>query len=215
MRLYSLLAAGIALAALALFGVVEALELPLLTDPGPWMGGGAMAAAVGFGLLVGDVLLPVPASLVMVAHGALFGVLGGAALSLAGSLGAALFGFWLGRRGSRWVARVVPAAERARADRLMARWGGVAVVATRPLPIVAETVAIVAGTTGMRWGRLAGAAVAGALPASLLYAVAGATATRLDSFLLVFALVLAVAGLFWWLGRGLGRDRGPAGDPAA
>ena len=41
------------------------------------------AAIVSVGLLVGDVTLPVPASGVMVANGALFGALAGAALGLA------------------------------------------------------------------------------------------------------------------------------------
>ena len=39
-------------------------------------------AAVGQVLLIGDVLLPVPSTLVMMAHGALFGVVPGTLLSL-------------------------------------------------------------------------------------------------------------------------------------
>ncbi len=35
---------------------------------------GVVAALVGVGLLVADVVLPVPSSVVMLAHGALFGV---------------------------------------------------------------------------------------------------------------------------------------------
>jgi hypothetical protein len=45
----------------ALFLAVEALGVPLLTNPAPWLGrGGALAALVGVGLLVADVVLPVP-----------------------------------------------------------------------------------------------------------------------------------------------------------
>jgi len=58
---------------LLLFFVVEALGVQLLTDPTPWMRhGGVLAAVLGVSLLIADVLLPVPSSLVMVAHGALF-----------------------------------------------------------------------------------------------------------------------------------------------
>jgi hypothetical protein len=58
---------------LCLFFVVEALGIPLLVDPTPWLKhGGVLAAVLGVGLLIADVLLlPVPSSLVMVAHGAL------------------------------------------------------------------------------------------------------------------------------------------------
>lgn len=189
---------------LALFGLVEALGVPLLTDPRPWLERGRpLAAAVGLFLLVGDVLLPVPASLVMVAHGALFGVALGTLLSVAGSLGASAFGFYLGRIGSPLLIRSLSPEERRKADDLLARWGLLAVVVTRPIPILAESVALLAGTTALPWPRYLLASLSGLLPASFLYAVTGATAARLDSFLLIFALVLAVAGLFWLIGRRL------------
>jgi hypothetical protein len=53
---------------LGLFFLVEGLGIPLLVEPTPWLNrGGVPAAALGVGLLVADVLLPVPSSLVMVA----------------------------------------------------------------------------------------------------------------------------------------------------
>ena len=100
MKRYLLIMSGMIVFFLVLFLIVEALGVPLLTDPTPWMKhGGVLAAALGVGLLIADVLLPVPSSLVMVAHGALFGVVIGTLLSLTGSVGAALFGFAIGRRG--------------------------------------------------------------------------------------------------------------------
>jgi uncharacterized membrane protein YdjX (TVP38/TMEM64 family) len=202
---YTLLVLAMMLLFLALFGLAEWLRVPLLTDPDPWLSrGGWIAATIGVGLLVADVLLPVPSSLVMIAHGALFGVVGGTLLSLAGSLGAAAFGFFLGRRGGPLLARLVPEAERRRADALLRDWGNLAVVATRPVPIVAETVAILAGASPMGWGAMIVAALAGSLPAALLYALTGATARSLDNVVLVFGLVLAVAGVFWFVGRRIG-----------
>lgn len=202
MKRYTLLTLAMMASFLVLFGLAEWLHLPLLTDPDPWLSrGGWIAAAIGFGLLVADVLLPVPASLVMIAHGALFGVVGGTLLSLAGSLGAAMFGFALGRRGGPLLARLVPEDERRRADAILQRWGDLAVVVTRPVPILAETVAILAGASPMGWTAMIVATLAGSLPAALLYALTGATARSLDNVALVFSLVLAVAGLFWWVGK--------------
>ena len=208
MRSYALLAAGMAAAFLALFGLVQALGVPLLADPTPWLAGSAgAAAAVGVGLLVLDVFLPVPSSLVMVAHGALFGVAGGTLLSLAGGVGAGVLGFALGRWGSPLLLARVPPEERRRADALLERWGALAVVVTRPVPILAETVAILAGASPLGWPRFLLATAAGTLPAALLYAVTGATAARLGNAFLVFGLVLLVAGAFWWAGRRMGRGR--------
>jgi uncharacterized membrane protein YdjX (TVP38/TMEM64 family) len=193
---------------LGLFALAEALHVPLLTDPGPWLShGGVAAALIGFVLLVADVVLPVPSSLIMIANGTLFGTLVGTLLSLAGSLGAGLFGFALGRRGGPLLARLVPEDERERADALLRRWGDLAIVVTRPIPILAETVAVLAGTSPLGWGRMAAATLAGSLPAAFLYALTGATAARMDNLILVFALVLLVAGLFWALGQWGSRGR--------
>ena len=184
-----------------LFVLMEALGVPLLSDPTPWMKhGGILAASIGVGLLIADVVLPVPSSIVMVAHGALFGVLWGTMLSLLGSVGAAVFGFAIGRRGGRLLERVVTPAERARASSILARWGTLAIIVTRPVPLLAETVAIMAGASSMSWRTIVAASIAGSLPPALLYALTGAAVADLQNTALMFAVVLLVAGMFWLVG---------------
>lgn len=205
MKRYLLIMAAMIAFFLVLFLIVEALGVPLLADPTPWMHhGGVLAASLGVSLLIADVLLPVPSSLVMVAHGALFGVVTGTFLSLVGSMGAALLGFVIGRRGGKLLARIVTAEERARADRMLERWGGLAVVLTRPIPLLAETVAIMAGASPLGWGRMALAALVGSLPPALLYALTGAAVANLQSTSLVFGVVMLVTGLLWLIGRLIG-----------
>ncbi len=206
MRVYGLAAGALLALLLAMFGLAEALQVPLLTgDPAPWLGrGGPAAAALGVGLLVVDVLVPVPSSLVMVAHGALFGPLAGALLSLAGGTAATLVAFALGRRGGRFLEQHATAAERARADAFVDRWGALAIVVTRPVPLLAEVTAVMAGTSRrLSWGRVTAAAATGTAPAALLYALSGANAAGLGSAFLTFGLVLAVTGVFWLVGRRL------------
>lgn len=209
MRSYWILLGVMSALFLALFGIVEALHVPLLTDPGPWLSGSGRwgAAAIGVGLLIADVFLPVPASLIMVANGALFGIVGGTLLSLFGGLAASAVGFAVGRRGSAAFRRWVPEDERRRADALLRQWGDLAVVVTRPVPILAESVAILAGTSPLGWRRFLVASAAGTLPAALLYALTGATAARLDSVFLMFGLVLLVAAAVWFGGRRLRRGQ--------
>ena len=184
-----------------LFVIVEALGVPLLSDPTPWMKhGGILAATIGVGLLIADVVLPVPSSIVMVAHGALFGVLWGTILSLIGSVGAAVFGFAIGRRGGKLLERVVTPAERERASSILERWGTLAIIVTRPVPLLAETVAIMAGASSMSWRAIVLASIAGSLPPALLYALTGAAVADLQNTALMFGIVLLVAGLFWLVG---------------
>lgn len=199
---YTWLVAGVLVALLALFTIVETLHVPWLTDAGDRLQDARVGTALaGVTLLVVDVVLPVPSSVVMTAHGALFGVLLGTLLSLAGSVGAAVAGYAIGRRGEPFVDKRVRADERARADRLLARWGVVAVIASRPIPLVAETVAIVAGLSGIGARRVALAALAGSFPGALLYAVAGAAAGGFAATALVFAGALLLAGAAMALSR--------------
>lgn len=202
MKRYLMMMGGMLAFFLGLFFLVEALGISLLVEPTPWLHrGGAPAATLGVGLLIADVLLPVPSSLVMVAHGALFGVVGGTLLSLVGSTGATMLGFWLGRRGGRLLERLVPLEERERADYLLKRWGTQAIILTRPVPLLAETIAIMAGTSSMSWGRTALAALAGSLPPAFLYALTGASIGKFQNTALVFIFVLLVSGFFWLIGR--------------
>ncbi len=195
---------------LLLFLLVEWLQIPLLTDPSKWLGrGGLLAALLGVGLLIADVLLPVPSSLVMIAHGALFGVALGTLLSLIGSVGAALTGFALGRRGGKWLEKAVTADERERIERMLERWGALAIIVTRPVPLLAEATAIMAGASAMSWQRLAAASFAGSLPPSLLYALTGSVAASFQNTTLMFCFIMLVSGAFWIISRRL--DRQPAG----
>ncbi len=208
MRRYWTVVAALVAVFTLLFVVAEALEIPLLTDPRPWLQGNALpAAAIGVALLVADVGLPVPSSVVMIAHGAAFGVAVGTALSLVGSLGAALLGFAVGRRGGRLLDRLVPPHERVKADALLSRWGVFAVVVTRPVPLLAETTVILAGASPLGWRRTAVAALIGSVPAAVLYALAGSVTAQVANPAAVFTLVLLLAAATWAVGSLAGRRR--------
>jgi uncharacterized membrane protein YdjX (TVP38/TMEM64 family) len=137
----------------------------------------------------------------MVAHGALFGTLIGTVLSLAGSMLAAAAGFWIGRRGGSLLALVVPADERARANALLERWGVLAIVVSRPLPLLAETITVLAGASPLGWGRAMLAALLGSLPPCLFYAWAGATSIGFEGGALIFGAVIVLAAVVGLAGR--------------
>ena len=206
MSRYALLAGAVAFALLATFFLFQLSGGgELLGDPRAALQRlGVVAPLASVALLVGDVVLPIPSSLLMMANGALFGVAGGTLVSTAGGVGATQAAFWIGRRSTRLVTRLTSEAERRAVHGLLARWGALAIVVTRPVPILAETAAILAGTTPMGWGRLTAAALAGSVPPAVAYAVAGAHA-REASVSPVFLGVLAAAGAFWILGHVLGR----------
>src|ERR671916_3242361 len=160
-HVYATVFAGLVLLFLAMFALVEQLRLPLLTDPRPGLTAGSWATGVlGMSLLVADVVLPVPSSGVMVVHGAVYGLLAGSILSFIGGTGATVTAFLLGRRSRSLLERVAGPEQQARATALLDRFGVWAILLTRPVPVLAETVAIMAGTGRLRWWQ---AACAGAL----------------------------------------------------
>jgi uncharacterized membrane protein YdjX (TVP38/TMEM64 family) len=206
LKRYVLVMFGLLVFFLVLFGLAEALQLPFLTDPMPWLREtGPLAMAVGIGLLVVDVLLPVPSSMVMLAHGALFGAWLGTALSLAGCMGAASFGFWLGRRGGKVLERLITQQEKQEADTLLQKWGALALLVTRPLPLLAETTAILAGASPMSWSRMLLSSFLGSLPACGLYAWAGATSAQYTHGAVMFGLVVLIAAIFWFGGKAVSK----------
>ncbi|HEX7679452.1 MAG TPA: VTT domain-containing protein [Thermoanaerobaculia bacterium] len=187
--------------ALAGFGVAEALGVPLLTDPMPTLpAAGPLAGLIGVALPFADVALPVPSSVIM--HGALFGVWVGSILSLVGSVGCSLAGFAMGRAGRERVRRFVTDAEYARASRLRDRWGMMAIVATRPVPIMAEVMSIIAGTTpAMSWWQITISSIAGSLPPAIAYAVAGHIATKTVGAIWVFSALMLLSATMSWFDR--------------
>jgi uncharacterized membrane protein YdjX (TVP38/TMEM64 family) len=200
LRRFWLVAAGTALAMLALYGVFELLGWNRqLTHPTP--DARAPFAAVGVLLLIADVLIPVPSSVVMLGNGALFGVAAGTALSLVGATGATWFGHWIGSAASGPFSRLLHEDELERARALLKRWGMTAVALSRPVPILAETVAIVAGAAQFGRSRTVLAGAIGSLPGAALYAWAGARGLDSASDAAVFGVVIAISAAFWFIGR--------------
>ena len=204
MKRYAALAGALLALFLTAYLLVEALEIAVLADPAPSLQRRGLAGAVvGVALLVADAVLPVASSVVMVALGALYGVPIAVALSLGGRVTMAVVGFAIGRRGGPLMERFLRREERARAERLLSRRGALAVVISRPVPLVAETVAVLAGASGLAWGRFLVAALVGSLPEVLAYTLAGAVAASFGSAAVIWSLFIAAVVGFWLVGRWL------------
>lgn len=204
MKRYAIVASIIALCVLVSFLIVEALGIPILTDPSDRLNEGGIGAAVlGAGLLLADVFIPIPSSVIMIAHGAVFGILWGTLLSWSASVGGAMIGWWVGHRGSGLMNRIVSPAEKESAHAFLHRWGVMAIVISRFIPVIAETVAIMSGTTPLGWKRVLIAASIGTLPAALIYAIAGTVTTDLASGFLVMIGVVILAAATWLIGKRL------------
>jgi uncharacterized membrane protein YdjX (TVP38/TMEM64 family) len=179
---------------LLVFAAFEGLGLPLLREPSARLREqSAAVAAAGVSLLVVDAVLPVASSIVMVALGSLFGVVGGTALSILGGMGNLVVAAALGRTGRLPLERVIGDDRRRLVD-LLDRYGMAAIIASRPIPLLAESTAIMAGATGMAWWRLLLAGVAGMVPIALVYAVAGDRGSQGNGLVITAVLIALTIG---------------------
>jgi uncharacterized membrane protein YdjX (TVP38/TMEM64 family) len=194
---------------------VEAVHAGALTDPDDSLaGGGFDKALLAVSLLVADALVPVASSVVMVSLGALYGAPLGIALAWLGRFAMALVGFAVGRRAGGLMARVLGRDHR-RARSLVDRRGAIAVVVSRPIPLVAEAVTIFAGASGMPWRKAVIASAVGSLPEAVVYGLAGSLSARFEEGAAVWAAILLVALSFWLARHAMGRRSGrPATQPS-
>jgi uncharacterized membrane protein YdjX (TVP38/TMEM64 family) len=129
---------------------------------------------VAIGLLVSDLLLPIPNTMVIAALGVLYGPLLGGLIATAGNLLSGLLGYGLCRRFGRPLARrLLGEADLVAGERLFATSGGWMVAASRWLPIVPEVVACMAGLARMRLSAFLLALLSGAAPLSFVLAGLG------------------------------------------
>lgn len=72
-----------------------------------------------------------------------------------------------------------------------------AIVATRPVPLLAETVTVMAGVSSIGWGRVALAALVGSIPEAVLYAGAGALAHSVEEAAMIWVALVVLVGVLW------------------
>ncbi len=140
-----------------------------------WLDGwGHWAWAMALLLLMGDLVLPVPATAVLTALGILYGPVAGGFIGTAGSCLAGLSGYAACRLfGRRAALFITGARDMARSENFFERSGGWAVVLSRWLPLLPEVVACLAGLSRMPAGRFCVALVCGTLPMAFVFALVG------------------------------------------
>jgi uncharacterized membrane protein YdjX (TVP38/TMEM64 family) len=182
-------------------------QVARLLDPPPAPG---LLAVFEVGILAADILLPVPSSFVATLGGASLGVVAGTLCAWAGMTLGSLAGWWLGRlAGGRSLAAMDPQDLEAMARRQRA-FGPLAVFVTRPLPLVAEATALMAGATGMPAVPFLAAAAAANLAVAFAWSLAGSMGREADAmqWVTIASLALPVT-LAWFVGRR--RMQAPAG----
>lgn len=159
---------------------------------------------LGIGLIIGDLVLPIPTPPVMATMGTLYGAFTGGAIAAIGSILAGLTAYGIARVvGPRGVRRIASDVELERFQDFFNRWGTAGIIASRAMPVLPEVLTLLAGTARMNFGRFLLALIIGSVPVGLFMAWAGNAAGT--SSMLLIVLTVIPAGL--WIVYLLAMDR--------
>ncbi len=157
----------------------------------------ALVALVLFMILASDILLPIPSSVVSTLCGLLLGAFLGFWVSFAAMSVSAAAGCLLGRFASGWARRLIGDDDMASLQAFQRRCGPWALLALRPVPILAEASTVFAGIGRNPLGQTALQLLLGNAAVSLVYAVVGAYCAETENAtLFAFIAVMVVSGVF-------------------
>lgn len=159
--------------------------LRLLREWGWW------AAIAGIGLIISDLILPVPALAIIAAFGMLYGPLVGGFLGGLGAFLAGLLAYGLcrltGERSARWL---LGDSSLIKLRRFFDRYGLWAVALSRWMPILPEALSCLAGLVRMSLGRFCLSLALGSWAMGFVFAAFGSVSVEHPVGALVLAAVL-------------------------
>jgi uncharacterized membrane protein YdjX (TVP38/TMEM64 family) len=159
-----------------------------LEQLGPW------AWAAGILLLVGDLFLPVPGTLIMSALGWIYGPLVGGLFAAAGSfLSGSIAYLMCSRIGEKAALKILGERDLVRGKRLFANGGGWIIALSRCLPILPEVTTCMAGLTKMPKGPFFISLACGSLPVGMVFAWIGAAGQENTGLAMGLSIALPVA----------------------
>jgi uncharacterized membrane protein YdjX (TVP38/TMEM64 family) len=159
-----------------------------------------IAWLIGIALLVADLFLPIPSTVVMSALGWLYGPLPGGVLASAGLFLAAQLAYQLSFRfGRPFAARLAGEENLSAAAAWISRAGGACIAISRCLPVLSEAIACLAGLSRFPPRDFFAASLLGALPAGFAFAYIGHIGRADSSTATILSAVLPV--LLWFLSR--------------
>jgi uncharacterized membrane protein YdjX (TVP38/TMEM64 family) len=177
----------------------KVLQLPLAQITQDWIATPGLSAALAILLLLSlDLCFPVPSSLIMTLSGVVFGVVEGGVLSLLGSLAGNFAGFALARKyGIDLSQRVVGAEELRKMDHLFRHYGPLIIILSRPIPVMMETLSLVAGLSTMKRRTFLLASLLGTMPVCFGYAAVGAFSLQFGTMIPILLIGIGVPVGLW------------------
>lgn len=176
----------------------DRIESLLVVDPvaGTLANQDQWAWAVGIGLLIADIVIPIPTTSIIAGLGIIYGPAIGAGVAILGSMLSAFIGYALGRFLGRPIARRFAGDRLKAGDQMILHYGGWIVAASRWLPVLPEVISVVAGAHRMPLILFGLSALCGVIPFSFAFATLGHVGSDTPLLTLIIA---AIVPLLLWL----------------
>lgn len=190
MTAFRLRLVGLVVLIAAVIVLAVVVGLPDLSQLRRQFAGTGLLGAIGFAALYAALsLLPLPATVLTIAAGAVFGLARGLPIVLVGASSGALAAFYLGRVLGRDVVQRLTGTRLQTVDVLMTRRGFWTVLTLRLIPLVPfNALNYLSGLTALRPSTYLAATVLGIVPATTAYVAAGAYGARPGSWPFLTAL---------------------------
>jgi len=188
--------------------VLIAFAMVLLVEVGPATGGvehfrqqllsyGPWAVVISTGLMIGQAIIaPLPANVVTITNGLVFGPLWGALLSWVTTLIGASLCFMLSRSFGKPFAEKIVGDSLQKAERFFKKYGLQAMFAVRIIPFVPfDAVSYGAGLIGVPFRSFLAATSIGIIPSILIYSYVGSIAPNFYWWILMGMLGVSLIGI--------------------
>jgi uncharacterized membrane protein YdjX (TVP38/TMEM64 family) len=137
-------------------------------------GSGASAAVIAIGLLIADLVVPIPAAAVMAALGIVYGPVLGGLVAVIGSFLSGVVGYAICRKLGRPAALLLMGNDALDGgERIFNQFGGWLVAASRWVPVLPEVISCLAGLTRMPLAAYLAALLCGVVPVGFTFALVG------------------------------------------
>ena len=164
--------------------------------------GRVIVAVAVIGLLLVDIVLPVPSSVVMAVSGRLLGFALGGTVSFIGAMAAAWLGYYACYFGGRRAfQRMIGEADTEKVKAWFEKYGVYAIVLSRSVPMLTEVLSCLAGLTRVSQRTFAIAAILGTLPVCFVYSYFGSA-----DMLLAATVAVVIPAMGWIVVRLIKRD---------
>jgi uncharacterized membrane protein YdjX (TVP38/TMEM64 family) len=135
----------------------------------------------------------------MYVNGYVLGIIGGSIISFVSLITSSIIGYYLGRLTSAGLKTTTEL----KSQLFLNKYGAMAVLLTRGIPILSESVCLVSGYNKMPFNQYLIYNVIGYIPLCILYAYCGSLGYDKNIFLFSFGCSLLISALFWFVGKSI------------